>query len=63
MARHVFSLDGPVVSMAAKDDILFITFHSGPGYKDTQCLSYLLYDVEKRKLLKKDRLPVSPVCS
>ena len=61
IARQVFCLDGPVVSMASKGDLLIIAYHAGLGYSETETLGYVLIDVEKRKFLKKDRIPISPV--
>ena len=61
IARQVFCLDGPVVSMASKGDLLIIAYHAGLGYSETESLGYVLIDVEKRKFLKKDRIPITPV--
>ena len=40
VAKHLFSLDGPVVAMTARDGILFIAYHAGPGMDETQNLAY-----------------------
>jgi chromosome transmission fidelity protein 4 len=57
--KYVFQLDGPVVSMAAKDELLFVAYHTAatPG---SQCLGYVLYDVDTWTVVHKDRLPMSP---
>lgn len=56
--KHIISLEGPSISIAAKDAQLFIAYHQAavPG---SQCFGYMLLDVDNRKMLSKDRLPVS----
>jgi chromosome transmission fidelity protein 4 len=61
VARMVFSLDGPVVSMTAHNTLLFVVYHSAPPIHDTQCLSFAIYDLSVQALICKDRLPISPV--
>ena len=41
-------MDGPVVSMAAHDELLMIVYHSGVGANGDQHLAYLLFDVDER---------------
>lgn len=57
--KHILCLDGPVVSMSAKDEQLFVVYHQAtiPG---NQCLGFLIFDIDARQMVKKDRLPLSP---
>lgn len=59
VAKHVFSLDGPVVSMSAKDEQLLVVYHMGAGAEGDQSMGYLLLDVDSQKMIAKDRLPLS----
>lgn len=54
--KFIFSLDGPVVSMAAKDEQLLVVYHQA-AIAGGQCLGYVLYDVDTWTVIRKDRLP------
>lgn len=51
-------LEGPSISIAAKDSQLLVAYHQAaiPG---GQCFGYVLLDVDTRRVLSKDRLPVT----
>jgi chromosome transmission fidelity protein 4 len=54
--KFIFTLDGPVVSMAAKDEQLLVVYHQA-STAGGQCLGYVLYDVDTWTVTRKDRLP------
>mmetsp|Transcript_34086 Transcript_34086/g.102777 ORF Transcript_34086/g.102777 Transcript_34086/m.102777 type:complete len:1063 (-) Transcript_34086:167-3355(-) len=54
--KFIFTLDGPVVSMTAKDEQLLVVYHKA-ATAGSQCLGYVLYDIDSWKVLRKDCLP------
>ena len=56
--KHVMCLDGPSIAIAAKESQFFVTYNQAeiPG---SSCFGFMLFDVDERKMLHKDRLPVS----
>lgn len=60
VTKHIFSVDGAIVSMAAHEQFLIVAYHMGPPSGTEQCLGFILFDVDNRKMLSKGRLPVSP---
>lgn len=60
IAKHVFSIPGPVVTMAARDHQLLIVYHGGAFLSGEQNFSYMLLDVDARKTVSTGRLPVTP---
>ncbi|EDQ91285.1 uncharacterized protein MONBRDRAFT_23531 [Monosiga brevicollis MX1] len=59
VARHVFALPGPVVSMAALDDKLLIAYHDGMGANGDQKMATMLVNVDKHKVESQNSLPLS----
>lgn len=57
---YLLCLAGPVVSMASYQDTLMVVYHLGGAYHGEQNLGYLLFDVVKKVVLRKDALPISP---
>ncbi|XP_002754018.1 WD repeat and HMG-box DNA-binding protein 1 isoform X2 [Callithrix jacchus] len=59
--KEVFSLAGPVVSMAGHGEQLFIVYHRGTGFDGDQCLGVQLLELGKKKkqILHGDPLPLS----
>ncbi|KAM9066090.1 WD repeat and HMG-box DNA-binding protein 1 isoform X1 [Sarcophilus harrisii] len=59
--KEVFSLPGPVVSMAGHGEQLLIAFHRGTGFDGDQCLGIQLLELGKRKkqILHGDPLPLT----
>ncbi|XP_037359278.1 WD repeat and HMG-box DNA-binding protein 1 [Talpa occidentalis] len=59
--KEVFSLPGPVVSMAGHGEQLFIVYHRGTGFDGEQCLGVQLLELGKKKkqILHGDPLPLS----
>ncbi|EPQ17105.1 WD repeat and HMG-box DNA-binding protein 1 [Myotis brandtii] len=47
--KEIFSLPGPVVSMAGHGEQLFIVFHRGTGFDGDQCLGVHLLQMGKKK--------------
>ncbi|KAK2174448.1 hypothetical protein NP493_801g02049 [Ridgeia piscesae] len=60
--REIFSLPGPVVTMAAFGSQLMVVYHSGLGLPGDQCLGvHLLQMTSRRKaLIHGGQLPISP---
>ena len=59
--RFVFSLAGPVVSLAGDGDHLAVVTHaSNPLPSGDQVLDFLLLNVRNQKRLLAGRLPLSP---
>ncbi|KAJ6652739.1 hypothetical protein lerEdw1_010930, partial [Lerista edwardsae] len=59
--REIFSLPGPVVSMAGHGEQLLVAFHKGTGFEGDQCLGVQLIELgkKKRQILHGDPLPLS----
>uniref|UniRef100_A0A6J0SAG9 WD repeat and HMG-box DNA-binding protein 1 n=1 Tax=Pogona vitticeps TaxID=103695 RepID=A0A6J0SAG9_9SAUR len=59
--KEVFSLPGPVVSMAGHGEQLLLTFHKGTGFEGDQNLGVQLIEFGKKKkqVLHGDPLPLS----
>ncbi|XP_072485902.1 WD repeat and HMG-box DNA-binding protein 1 [Notamacropus eugenii] len=59
--KEVFSLPGPVVSMAGHGEQLLIAFHRGTGFDGDQCLGVQLLELGKKKkqVLHGDPLPLT----
>ncbi|XP_053451283.1 WD repeat and HMG-box DNA-binding protein 1 isoform X2 [Nycticebus coucang] len=59
--KEVFSLPGPVVSMAGHGEQLFVVYHRGTGFDGDQCLGVQLLELgrKKRQVLHGDPLPLS----
>nr|XP_058149388.1 WD repeat and HMG-box DNA-binding protein 1 isoform X2 [Dasypus novemcinctus] len=59
--KEVFSLPGPVVSMAGHGEQLFIVYHRGTGFDGDQCLGVQLLELGKKKkqILHGDPLPLT----
>ncbi|XP_037011581.2 WD repeat and HMG-box DNA-binding protein 1 [Artibeus jamaicensis] len=59
--KEVFSLPGPVVSMAGHGEQLFIVYHRGTGFDGDQCLGVYLLEMGKKKkqILRGDPLPLT----
>ncbi|KAM9203010.1 WD repeat and HMG-box DNA-binding protein 1 isoform 1-T1 [Dugong dugon] len=47
--KEVFSLPGPVVSMAGHGEQLFIVYHRGTGFDGDQCLGVQLLELGRKK--------------
>ncbi|KAF3831137.1 hypothetical protein GH733_002375 [Mirounga leonina] len=47
--KELFSLPGPVVSMAGHGEQLFIAYHRGAGFDGDQCLGVQLLELGKKK--------------
>ncbi|XP_078498760.1 WD repeat and HMG-box DNA-binding protein 1 [Lissotriton helveticus] len=58
--REIFSLLGPVVSMAGHGEQLMIVYHRGVGFDGDQCLGVQLFELGKKKsqVLHGDPLPL-----
>ncbi|XP_076978695.1 WD repeat and HMG-box DNA-binding protein 1 isoform X2 [Tamandua tetradactyla] len=59
--KEVFSLPGPVVSMAGHGEQLFIVYHRGTGFDGDQCLGVQLLELGKKKkqILHGNPLPLT----
>nr|XP_002718305.1 WD repeat and HMG-box DNA-binding protein 1 [Oryctolagus cuniculus] len=59
--KEIFSLLGPVVSMAGHGEQLFIVYHRGTGFDGDQCLGVQLLELGKKKkqILHGDPLPLT----
>ncbi|XP_054827685.1 WD repeat and HMG-box DNA-binding protein 1 [Eublepharis macularius] len=59
--KELFSLPGPVVSMAGHGEQLLVIFHRGTGFDGDQCLGVQLIELgrKKRQILHGDPLPLS----
>ncbi|XP_044292863.1 WD repeat and HMG-box DNA-binding protein 1 isoform X2 [Varanus komodoensis] len=59
--KEVFSIPGPVVSMAGHGEQLLVVFHKGVGFEGDQCLGVQLIELgrKKRQILCGDSLPLS----
>ncbi|XP_072819169.1 WD repeat and HMG-box DNA-binding protein 1 isoform X2 [Vicugna pacos] len=59
--KEVFSLPGPVVSMAGHGEQLVIIYHRGTGFDGDQCLGAQLLELGKKKkqILHGDPLPLT----
>ncbi|XP_045679932.1 WD repeat and HMG-box DNA-binding protein 1 isoform X2 [Phyllostomus hastatus] len=59
--KEIFSLPGPVVSMAGHGEQLFIVYHRGTGFDGDQCLGVYLLELGKKKkqILRGDPLPLT----
>ncbi|XP_053127848.1 WD repeat and HMG-box DNA-binding protein 1 isoform X2 [Hemicordylus capensis] len=59
--KEIFSLPGPVVSMAGHGEQLLLVFHKGTGFEGDQCLGVQLIELgrKKRQILLSDPLPLS----
>ncbi|XP_064600556.1 WD repeat and HMG-box DNA-binding protein 1-like [Liolophura sinensis] len=60
--RELFSIPGPVVSLAGHHDQLLVVFHRGTGVPGDQCLGCILLHVGSRRksLLGGESVPLSP---
>jgi chromosome transmission fidelity protein 4 len=60
--RQIFSLPGPVVSMATQGGLILVAYRQGQGLQGEQSLGYWLLDMDKRcrHLVVKEMLPLSP---
>ncbi|KAF4017509.1 hypothetical protein G4228_008997 [Cervus hanglu yarkandensis] len=59
--KEVFSLPGPIVSMAGHGEQLVIIYHRGTGFDGDQCLGVQLLELGKKKkqILHGDPLPLT----
>nr|XP_033807240.1 WD repeat and HMG-box DNA-binding protein 1 [Geotrypetes seraphini] len=59
--KEIFSLPGPVVSLAAHGEQLLIVYHRAVGFDEEQCLGVQLMEIGKRKrqVLHGDPLPLT----
>lgn len=59
--KEVFSLPGPVVSLAGYGEQLLIVYHRGTGFDGDQCLGVQLFELgqKKRQVLRGDPLPLT----
>ncbi|KAK2502100.1 hypothetical protein MC885_006417 [Smutsia gigantea] len=59
--KEIFSLPGPVVSMAGHGEQLLIVYHRGTGFDGDQCLGVQLLELGKKKkqILHGDPLPLT----
>uniref|UniRef100_A0A2K6GVC4 WD repeat and HMG-box DNA-binding protein 1 n=1 Tax=Propithecus coquereli TaxID=379532 RepID=A0A2K6GVC4_PROCO len=59
--KEIFSLPGPVVSMAGHGEQLFVLYHRGTGFDGDQCLGVQLLELGKKKkqILHGDPLPLT----
>lgn len=59
--KEIFSLPGPVVSMAGHGEQLFVVYHRGTGFDGDQCLGVQLLELGKKKkqILHGDPLPLT----
>uniref|UniRef100_A0A8C7EKM2 WD repeat and HMG-box DNA-binding protein 1 n=1 Tax=Neovison vison TaxID=452646 RepID=A0A8C7EKM2_NEOVI len=59
--KEIFSLPGPIVSMAGHGEQLFIVYHRGAGFDGDQCLGVQLLELGKKKkqILHGDPLPLT----
>ncbi|XP_055292373.1 WD repeat and HMG-box DNA-binding protein 1 isoform X2 [Moschus berezovskii] len=59
--KEVFSLPGPIVSMAGHGEQLVIVYHRGTGFDGDQCLGVQLLELGKKKkqILHGDPLPLT----
>ncbi|XP_060117825.1 WD repeat and HMG-box DNA-binding protein 1 [Heteronotia binoei] len=59
--KEIFSLPGPVVSMAGHGEQLLVVFHRGTGFDGDQCLGVQLVELgkKKRQILHGVPLPLS----
>uniref|UniRef100_A0A7M4FLX1 WD repeat and HMG-box DNA-binding protein 1 n=1 Tax=Crocodylus porosus TaxID=8502 RepID=A0A7M4FLX1_CROPO len=59
--KEIFSLPGPVVSMAGHGEQLMVIYHRGTGFDGDQCLGVQLMELGKRKkqVLHGDPLPLA----
>eukprot|EP00051_Salpingoeca_urceolata_P016320 m.215900 g.215900 ORF g.215900 m.215900 type:complete len:1114 (+) comp18647_c1_seq1:271-3612(+) len=57
--KHVMCLEGPVVSMAAFDEQLFVVYHLAHGLPDEQNLGALILDVDRRTTVYRGTVPLS----
>ncbi|CAG8738098.1 7099_t:CDS:10 [Gigaspora margarita] len=48
-----------VVCMAGYDELVLIAYHASVGYKGSQNLGYILYNVRTHEILQKDILPIT----
>ncbi|CAG8519553.1 8949_t:CDS:10 [Diversispora eburnea] len=55
---YVFNLSS-VVSMVAQNEFALIVYHMGPGYKGSQNLGYILYNLHNDEIVQRDHLPIS----
>ncbi|KAI0215234.1 WD repeat and HMG-box DNA-binding protein 1 [Lamellibrachia satsuma] len=60
--KEIFSLPGPVVTMAAFGSQLMVVYHSGLGIPGDQCLGVHLLQISSRKkaIIHGGQLPISP---
>ncbi|XP_030855672.1 WD repeat and HMG-box DNA-binding protein 1 isoform X2 [Strongylocentrotus purpuratus] len=60
--REIFSLPGPIISMAAHGDKLLVAYHAGIGVPGDQCIGVKLLTVFQKKpeLAFEGQLPMSP---
>ncbi|XP_039923184.1 WD repeat and HMG-box DNA-binding protein 1 [Hirundo rustica] len=59
--KEIFSLPGPVVSMAGHGEQLMVVYHRGTGFDGDQCLGVQLMELgmKKRQVLHGDPLPLT----
>ncbi|EMP33093.1 WD repeat and HMG-box DNA-binding protein 1 [Chelonia mydas] len=59
--KEIFSLPGPVVSMAGHGEQLVVIYHRGTGFDGDQCLGVQLIELgkKKRQVLHGDPLPLT----
>ncbi|CAG8704794.1 1128_t:CDS:2, partial [Cetraspora pellucida] len=55
---YIFALKS-VVCMVGHGEFVLIVYHSGVGYKGSQNLEYMLYNVQSHEILQKDTIPIS----
>eukprot|EP00040_Diaphanoeca_grandis_P005605 m.33649 g.33649 ORF g.33649 m.33649 type:complete len:1140 (+) comp16851_c1_seq1:87-3506(+) len=56
--KHIMCLEGPSLAISAKDEQFFVVYHQAatPG---AQVLGYVLFDLDQRRVIHKERLPIS----
>lgn len=66
MQLSIFSIPGPVLTMAAHTDQLMIVYHASQGFNGNQCLGYMLLEVglgtgpnRAKKIVGGDPIPLS----
>ncbi|CAG8576709.1 3305_t:CDS:10 [Dentiscutata erythropus] len=55
---YIFALKS-VVCMVGYEEFVLIVYHAGVGYKGSQNLGYILYNVRSHDILQKDELPLT----
>ncbi len=59
IALHLFSLEGPVVTMAAKEEQLLVVYQQAAAVLGAQNLGFSLWDIDARSIVARGTTPVS----